>query len=194
MKDLQKLRKGFEKKLKLAEIENEMEEKYGCEFMAIGHLFNDGAHIIAKTDELSVAARLLNDFPADKERPLDASATNPKGGVFGLYKAGAERGFRDTYTKLKISWFHKGDEFEFELKIDGNELLEQFFINDQRKMADFERDTYKPTRRGHIVRDMDLPIKRFLCDQIAYQGGYRSATEPERIMDIINAIKEVRYE
>lgn len=37
---------------------------------------------------------------------------------------------------------------------------------------------------------MDLPIKRFLCDQVSYEGGYRSATEPERIQEIIDAIKE----
>lgn len=190
MKDLEKLKSEFDKKLKFAEIENQMESKFGCEFMVLGRINKEGVRIIAKTDDLHIASELLKEFPSDEEQVLDASARNPQGTVFGLYKAKAERGFRDTYTKLKITWLYKGNEFEFELKIDGDELLEQFFVNDQRKMTSIECETYKPMRRGHIVRDMDLPIKRFLCNQIAYQGGYRSATEPERIMDIVNAIKE----
>lgn len=190
MKDLEKLKSEFEKKYKLAEIENQMEERFGCEFMVIERLRNDGARIIAKTDDAHIAGKMLKDFPADTERPLNASARDPKGTIFGLYNARAERGFSDGYTKLIISWFHKNDEYEFNLKIDGNDLLEQFFINDRRKMSRIECDTYKPLRRGRIVRDMDLPIKRFLCDQIRYEGGHQSATEPERIEEIINAIKE----
>jgi len=190
MKDLEKLKSEFERKYKLAEIENQMEVKFGCEFMALERFKVQGSRIIAKTEDLHIAAAILKEYPADEEQSLNSSARDPKGTVFGLYHVRAERGFRDTYTKLKISWLHKGNEFEFNLKIDGNEILEQFFVNDQRKMTSIECETYKPMRRGHIVRDMDLPIKRFLCNQIAYQGGYRSATEPERIMDIVNAIKE----
>ncbi len=191
MKDLKKMKSEFERKYKLAKIENQMEEIFGCEFMVIERLWNDGARIIAKTDDVHIAAELLKEFPSDEKQSLNATASNPKGTIFGLYRARVERGFRDTYSKLLVSWLNKGNEYEFELKIDGNELLEQFFINAQRKMSRIECDTYKPLRRGHIVRDMDLPIKRFLCNQIAFEGGHRSATEPDRIMDIINAIKEV---
>lgn len=158
--------------------------------MVFERIFKKGARVIAKTEDSHVASELLKAFPADEEQPLDASARNTKGTIFGPYRARAERGFKDTFTTLKISWLHGGDEYEFELKIDGSELLERFFVNDQRKMSSIECETYKPLRRGHIVRNMDLPIKRFLCAQIAYEGGYRSATEPERIMDIVNAIKE----
>lgn len=191
MKDLEKMKYEFEKKLKLAETENQMEEKFGCEFMVLERIFGEGKRIIAMTEDLHIGAEMLKAFPADEKMPLNATATNPKGTVTGLYNVRAERGFRDQYTKLKVRWVNKGDDYEFETRIDGNELLEQFFVNDQRKMSRIECDTYKPLRRGHIVRDMDLPIKRFLCDQISYEGGLRSATEPERIDDIINAIKEI---
>lgn len=190
MKDLEKLKSEFERKYKLAEIENQMEVKFGCEFMALERFKVEGSRIIAKTEDLHIAAAILKEFPADEEQSLNSSARDPKGTVFGLYHVRAERGFRDTYTKLRVSWLNGGNEFEFDLKIDGNEILEKFFVNDQRKMTRIECDTYKPIRRGHIVRDMDLPIKRFLCDQISYEGGYRSATEPERIQEIIDAIKE----
>lgn len=190
MKDLENLKRKFELEFKFAKIENQMEERFGCVFLVYKRLWHDGARIVAKTDDAHIAGELLKAFPADEEQPLNASVGNPKGTVSGMYKARAERHFNDAYTKLKITWLHKGDEFEFELKIDGSELLEQFFVNAQRQMSSIERDTYKPVRRGRIVRDMDLPIKRFLCNQIAYEGGYQSATEPERIMDIVNAIKE----
>lgn len=190
MKDLEKLKSEFERKYKLAEIENQMEVKFGCEFMALERFKVEGSRIIAKTEDLHIAAAILKEYPADEEQSLNSSARDPKGTVFGLYRVRAERGFRDTYTKLRVSWLNGGNEFEFDLKIDGNEVLEKFFVNDQRKMSSSECETYKPLRRGRIVRDMDLPIKRFLCDQIAYAGGYRSATEPERIQEIIDAIKE----
>lgn len=190
MKDLQKMRSDFEEKWKFAEMENMMEQRFGCEFMVLGRIHRNGARIIAKTEDAHIASELLKAYPADEEQPLNASARDPKGTIFGLYHVRAERGFRDQYTKLRVTWLHDGNEFEFDLKIDGSELLEKFFVNDQRKMTRIECDTYKPLRRGHIVRDMDLPIKRFLCDQIAYEGGYRSATEPERIQEIIDAIKE----
>lgn len=190
MKDLAKLKSEFERKYKLAEIENQMEVKFGCEFMALERFKVKGSRIIAKTEDLHIAAAILKEYPADEEQSLNSSARDPKGTVFGLYHVRAERGFRDTYTKLRVSWLNGGDEFEFDLKIDGNEVLEKFFVNDQRKMTRIECETYKPLRGDHIVRDMDLPIKRFLCDQVSYEGGYRSATEPERIQEIIDAIKE----
>ena len=188
---MKKMKSEFEKKLKFAEKENQLEERFGCQFLVFERYKADGARIYAKEIDLHIASELLKAFPADEEVPLDTSARNPKGNVKGLYHARTERGFRDSYTKLRIEWLHKGDEYDFDVRIDGNERLERFFVNDQRKMTSSECETYRPLRRGHIVRDMDLPIKRFLCNQIEYQGGYRSATEPERIKEIIDAIKEV---
>ena len=190
MKDLAKLKSEFERKYKLAEIENQMEVKFGCEFMALERFNAQGSCIIAKTKDLHIAAAILKEYPADEEQSLNSSARDPKGTVFGLYHVRAERGFRDTYTKLRVSWLNGGNEFAFDLKIDGNEVLEKFFVNDQRKMTRIECETYKPLRSDRIVYDMDLPIKRFLCDQVSYEGGYRSATEPERKQEIIDAIKE----
>ena len=184
------MKSEFEKKLKFAEIGNQMEERFGCEFMVLSRIFKGGARIIAETDDVRIASELLKAFPADEELPLDASARNTKGTIFGLYQAKVERGFKAAFTTLEISWLHGGDEYEFRLKIDGSELLERFFVNDLRSMSISECYTYKPLKQGRLVRDMELPIKRFLCNQIEYEGGYRSATEPERIMEIINAIKE----
>lgn len=184
------MKQEFEAEYKCALIENQMEERFGCEFMVLGRFKAEGVRIIARNVDAHIAAELLKAFPADQEKPLDPTARNPKGTVFGLYRLSAERGFTDQFTKLKVQWICNDQEYEFELRIDGSVLLEQFFVNDHRKMSRIECDTYKPIRRGHIVREMDLPIKRFLCNQIAYEGGHRSATEPERIQEIIDAIKE----
>ena len=190
MKDLEKMKSEFERKYKLAEIGNQLEERFGCEFMVIDRSKEQGARFIAETDDIHIVGDLLKAFPADKEQALNATAGEPKGTIFGLYHVYANRGFRDLYTKLQIKWLNGNNEYQCELIIDENEVLEPFFVNDQRKMSRIECDTYKPMRRGHIVRDLDLPIKRFLCNQIRYEGGYQSATEPERIEEIINAIKE----
>lgn len=190
MKDLERMKSEFEKELKFAQIGNQMEERFGCEFAVLERFKKEGARIIARKEDIHVASELLKAYPADEEQSLDASARNPQGTIKGLYHVRAERGFRDMHTTLEVCWLHQGNQYEFRLTIDGNEVLEKFFVNEQRKMTRIECDTYKPLRRGHIVRDMDLPVKRFLCDQIRYEGGISSATEPDRIKEIIDAIKE----
>lgn len=200
MKDLEKMKADFAKKLEMAKVENEMEERFGIHFQVLDMLRGDGLRIIARGEGqygLSVdhitpheAACLLCAFDADTEQPLDASATNPRGTVRGLYHVRAERGFRSSFTLLRVEWLHGGNNYEIGLKIDGEEMLEKFFVNSTRKMDSSERETYKPTRRGHIVRELDLPIKRFICSHISYSGGYQSATDLAVINDIIETIKK----
>lgn len=199
MKDLEKMQAKFAKELEMAKVENEMEERFGIHFHVLEMLHGDGLRIIAKGEGqygLSVdhitpheAACLVCAFDADTEQPLDASATNPHGTVRGMYRVMAERGFRESFTLLRVEWLHGGNKYEIGLKIDGEEILEKYFVNSTRKMDSSERETYKPTRRGHLVRELDLPIKRFICSHITYSRGYQSATDLAAINDIIETIK-----
>lgn len=191
MTDLKKMRSEFEKKYRLAEVGNKMEEAFGCEFYVFDRFVgNDGARIVARTKDAHIAAKLLKAYPADEMISLNASASEPQGTKFGYYHVTAKRGFRDTYTSMQVQWLHGGDLFEFELPIDGNVLLEPFFYNDKRTMSRSERDTYRPDRNGQLINNMDLPIKRFICEHISYQGGYQSATDTDEIDNIIETIKK----
>lgn len=188
MKNLEEMKAKFEKELAFATKENEMEERFGCGFFVYERIKASGLHIVAKSDEMQVAKALLVAYPADEEQALDATAKNSQGTVFGLYHVYANRGYSGICTKLQVRWLHKGDEYHFELQIDGNDTLEQFFYNDRRKMSSSECSTYKPTRGDRLVYDMDLPIKRFQAAHISYSGGYLSCTDTDEINNIINAI------
>lgn len=189
----------FVKELEMAKVENEMEERFGIHFQVLEMLRGDGMRIIARgegqyglsVDHITMhdAACLLCAFGADTEQPLDASATNTSGTVRGMYRIMAERSFRASFTSLRIVWLHGGNSYEIGLKIDGEEMLEKYFVNSTRKMDSSERETYRPIRRGHLVRELDLPIKRFVCSHISYSRGYQSATDLDVINEIIETIK-----
>ena len=199
MKDLEKMQAKFAKELEMAKVENEMEERFGIHFQVLEMLRGDGLRIIARGEgqyglsvdhiTLHEAACLLCAFDADTEQPLDATATNPRGNVRGLYHVRAERSFRASYTLLRIEWLHGGNNYEIGLKIDGEEMLEKYFVDSTRKMDSSERETYKPIRRGQLVQELDLPIKRFICSHISYSGGHLSATNLDVINEIIETIK-----
>ena len=194
MNDLAKMRKEFEFKLKLAEKENEMESRFGVEFFALDRWKESGMRIYPSNEaDLDLAKRLLNEFPADTEIALDASAMNPKGDTFHKYHLRSERGYRDQYSVLEFEWICQGDSYQMKMRIDGNEVLEQFFNKAQRNISQSELSTYKPTDKWHhVIYDttkVQIPQRRFNCGQIQYSGGICSATDAEFIDQIIEAIK-----
>ena len=199
MKDLMKMKAKFEREFEMAKIENEMEERFNMHFRVMERLgTTDGLRVIAhcvgayglSVDEITMAeaARMLCAFPSDEKQVLNASATS-KGDTFGYYHIRTHRGFNAHFTTLSVEWLHGGNSYEFSLQIDGNEKLEGFFRDGVRPMDSAERSTYKPTRRGHLVKSMDLPIKKFNCNCITYSGGYQSATDTDVIDEIIRTIK-----
>lgn len=195
MTDLQKMREDFEKKYAREEKANVLELRFGTEFYVFDRFNKPGLRIVAKscnfpyeTISKETARKLLNAFPADEKLLLNSSASGPKDPIHGFYLVRAERGFRDSFTSLKVSWMNEGDEYEFLLHIDGDAVLEPFFDNSTRKMDSSELETYKPTYRGHIRREMDLPIKRFKCKHLSYKGGYLSCLDLDVIDQIIKSI------
>lgn len=196
MKDLQKMRDEFEKKIERERIANNLEERFGVEFYVFERFRANGLRILAHNDNfrdetisLALAKQLLEEFPADERLLLNATASGQKDEVHGFYHLCANRGFTAQFTSLKVHWLHKGNEYAFHLHIDGNEVLEQFFTPSTRRMDSTERETYKPTYRGHILREKDLPIMRFKCSHISYSGGHLAATDLAVIDEIISAIK-----
>ena len=200
MRDLQKMREEFEKKYKLQEMANNLEEKYGTgiEFYIFERHPKHGGYRISAHDgrglrnkpiSLSHARALLVDFPADKEQILNDTASGQKEPVYGLYRVCANRGYSDIFTELSVSWLSGGNEYNFTQQIDGNELLEPFFNESKRAMCDSERTTYRPHHGNTLINEMDLPIRRFKCSHISYSGGHLSATDLDAINDIIETIR-----
>lgn len=136
MKDLMKMKADHEKEFRMAVIGNQLEERFHTPFQVLERIKGDGLRIIAKsvgkygingdTIDMTTAALLLSYFPADEPQPLNASAINPKGDIFGLYRVRVNRGFRAAFTSLNVEWLHGDNDFEITLKIDGNDALEPF--------------------------------------------------------------------
>lgn len=187
MKDLEKMRKDFEQKLRFAEMENEFENKYGIKC----HVFESMGQILCtcKTDSNQIAGRILRDIPADKEVFLDRSATN-KGENKYFYHLTSSRGYSDSKSTLRIEFVSGEIMYWIELPINGNDAIEHFFDDGMRKMADHELNTYKPVRRGRICREYELPCKRFkFSHYIQYSGGNFVAQNHSAIDEIVNALK-----
>ena len=187
MKDLEKMRKDFEQKLRFAEMENEFEAKFGISC----HVFESGNDLLCtcKTEDNAIAGRILREFPADKEILLDKSAVR-SGENKHFYHLTSIRGYSDSKSSLKIEFIHEGIMYWVEVPINGNEAIEKFFDDGMRKMADHELSTYKPVRRGHICREYELPCKRFrYSSYIQYSGGHFVAQNHSAIDEIVNALK-----
>lgn len=187
MKDLEKMRKDFEQKLRFAEKENEFEAKFGISC----HIFESGNEVLCtcETEDNAIAGRILREFPADKEIFLDKSATNSGENKY-FYRLTSSRGYSDSKSSLKIEFVSAGIRYWVEVPINGNEAIEKFFDNGMRKMADHELSTYKPVRRGHICREYELPCKRFrYSSYIQYSGGHFVAQNHSAIDEIVNVLK-----
>lgn len=186
MKDIEKMKREFEQKLKLAELENKLEVEIGCTFSVFDGYGRTYAH--AKNIELSQAARLLATYAPTENVELDSTATARATKSY-VYRVEAERRYSDHFTSLVISWVSNNIHFQFTMPIDGNERLAQFFTDGQREMTRTEQSTYKPTRGNKLVYNLTLPIKRFKCEYIEYQGGHLSLLNTNEIDKIIRTIK-----
>lgn len=187
MKDLEKMRKEFEQKLRFAEMENDFEQKFGISC----HVFECMGKILCtcKTDNNEIAGRILREIPAEKELFLDKTATN-KGENKHFYHLTSSREYHDSKSTLKIEFVSGEIEYWVEVPIDGNEAIDKFFDSGMRKMADHELSTYKPVRRGRICREYELPCKRFkFSHYIQYSGGHFVAQNISAIDEIVNALK-----
>lgn len=191
MNDLNKLKKELVLKYKIAKMENELEERFnGCflVFSSLGRI-----HVcMREPNNVVMAAAVLNAYPSDTMIDVAPTCSKPEGEFKYSYRVRSDRGYADTYSTLTIQWISDEIKYKIELRIDGVDVLEQFFLNGQREISQSELSTYKPTRRNCLVRHMTLPIKDFLCENVSYVGGYREATDIDTINNIVETIKNYK--
>lgn len=186
MKDINKIREEYEIKVKQAEIANNFEAVYNIEPIVFK---SSGKTFVSVSVDNATAKRILSDLQPEKEMLVNDTATGQKKPVYSLYRLDSNRGFSDRFSTLEIRFFNNGLCYWLKLQINENSVLDPFFNDGVRNIADFERSTYKPTKRGICVRNYDIPCKRFKGDYIAYVGGHYVSTDLKVINDIIEAIK-----
>lgn len=185
MNDINKMRADFEEKIRLAEMENDFETRYGIKVGVFNMKDYDMVHF--KCDN-ETAKRLLNELEADTEWAIDHE---PNSENVSKYRLCSSRRYSDQYSKLEIEFINKGVKYWIDLAIDGNELLLPFFKRTWRNITVTELSTWHPmTSTGALDRNRQIPQMSFNSPQvIRYYGGDQLLVDEEEIENIINTIK-----
>ena len=185
MNDINKMRAGFEEKIRLAEMENDFENRYGIKVGVFNMGDYDMVHIECDNE---TAKRLLNELEADKEWAIDHERDSKH---MYKYRLCSIRRYSDQYSKLEIEFINKDVKYWIDLPIDGNELLMPFFRRTRRTITETELSTWHPVNnQGTLDRDMQIPQMSFNSQNVKrYYGGDQLLVDGEEIERIINAIK-----
>lgn len=132
MKDIEKMRAEMEKKIRLAEISNEIEEKVGIECSVLGEPATQKGKTWLNFGEVSKeqAAKILKMFPWTEKAKRTRSASDNS--VLEMnYLLETKRYPKEPLTKLSIEWIH--DEYFISLGIrirpDDEALMGYFKMN-----------------------------------------------------------------
>lgn len=185
MKDIEKMRAEFEEKIRLAEMENEFETRYGIK---VGVFHSNGYDMVHIECDNETAKRVLNEFEADTEWAIDHERDSKH---MYKYRLCSIRRYSDQYSKLEIEFINKGVKYWIDLAIDGNELLLPFFKGTRRKITETEFSTWHPmNEHGYYDPNMLIPQMSFNSQNVKrYYGGDQLLVDPNEIEMIISAIK-----
>lgn len=185
MKDIEKMRAEFEEKIRLAEMENDFENRYGIK---VGVFHVNGYDMVHIECDNETAKRVLNEFEADTEWAIDHERDSKH---MYKYRLCSIMRYSDRYSKLEIEFINKGVKYWIDLAIDGNELLVPFFRRTHRTITETELSTWHPVNhQGTLYRDMQIPQMSFNSQNVKrYYGGDQLLVDGDEIDRIINAIK-----
>ena len=188
MKDLEKIKREYEEKLRLAELANNFERVTSIE----PNVFHSGDYdfISVKGYDIATIARVLKEYPADAPIVLNASAIHI-GDKHGMYHLSSRRDYNDKASRLEIEYYNNNVKFWLDININGNEVLEQFFTDSYRTIEDTELSTYHPVNHeGKLYHDMRIPCKKFKNRNVeTYYKSVEVLLDENEIDNIINAIK-----
>lgn len=189
MKDIEAIRKKFEEEIRLAELANDFERKFGIE--PITFSMRDYDVISVKCDN-KTAASVLNGIEPTEEILLNSGYTF-KEECRNMYKIMTSRGYSDRCSTMEVSFKCGNIEYDLHIEIDGNEPLSDFFTNSMRPIVDPELSTYHPIKYdGTLNRGMKIPCMKFKCGKTAnYYGGVQVLTDADEIKKIIEHLKEL---
>ena len=196
MNNIEELKKQFEAKIKIAELENRLEEQLngtGCKVSIFmerdGLLYGSIRCIDSAVDRptLEQAAGCLQKLPADHDVNV---YTGSKGGYqYMPYGVKTSCGYKEQ-PKLEIIWVYEG--MELHVYIDATlPALQGFFQIKQREISSIEQSIYC-NDRGARYRDIRIPVYCFKdagAAQTRFEGGYVTLWDEQLIYRIVDTIK-----
>ena len=189
MKDIAKMREDMERKIRLAEMSNELEEKIGIDCTVMGESGTQKGKTWISFGEVTKeqAAKILKMFPWT-ERTRSASDNS----VLEMsYLLETHRYPKEPLTKLSIEWIHNEYFLTLDIRImPDDEVLMGYFKRDWYELSSDSIGLYygavSPRDRENLSRQ---PVLSFNCgSQIRYQGGYFLQTSEGHAECIISEI------
>ena len=175
MKDIAEMREEMERKIRLAEISNEIEAKVGVECSCLGEpATQKGKTWICFGDVTKEqASKILKAFPwTEKAKKVKSASDNS---VLELsYLLWTKRYPKEPFTKLEIEWIH--EQYFLSLKIElrpDDDVLMGYFRKDKYSLDDSSIGLYygavSPRDKSYLK---EQSVLSFNCGhQIRYCGG-----------------------
>ncbi len=173
MKDIAKLREEYDRKLKYAEYENELEERVGVSCSIIGSSLTQKGktHVYFGSLSKEQTSRLLKEMPSTED-----ALTSGRGGVkMALpHILSVSRSPREAHTMLEMEWIHGEWDISLKMPLDpGDGVLMQYF---RQGLYEIDNATiglfYGAVSPREKSRLKDVPYLTFNSgDIIRYKGG-----------------------
>ena len=174
MKDIEKMRREMEQKIKLAELSNKIEEQTGIECSAMGEsCCQRGKQRIWFGEVTKVqAAKVLKMFPW-----TERSKTRSRNGedILISYILSTSQGPKEYNTKLSIAWIHGEYDMGLDMRIDpSDDVLMGYFKSDKYEIDDSTIGLYfgavSPSKKSDLRY---RPCLSFNCGSVVrFHGGY----------------------
>lgn len=188
--DIEKMKAEFEEKLRMAELENKLNE--GVEGYEL-HLSKDSKYRILvrlpydtrtgfNEPSIEHMAEVLRNYPKTEDIVYDRKYNLP-------YVIHARRGYGDRYGTLSLSWNSGEYVVRGSLQIDGTDLYDEFFEPvTLRPTTNSENSTYTSIHEAGLIGSYVVPVYDFKAEQKSFYGGVNlliDATEAERLIEFI---------
>lgn len=192
MKDIAKMREEMERKIRLAEMSNEIEEKVGIACTVMGESSTQKGKTWISFGDVTKeqASKILKMFPWTEKAKRTKSAIDSS--VLEMsYLLETHRYPKEPLTKLEIEWIH--EQYLISLKIElrpDDDVLMGYFRRDWYELSSDSIGVYygavSSRDRENLSRQSVLS---FNCgSQIRYQGGYFLQTSEGHAECIISEI------
>lgn len=175
MKDIAKMREEMERKIRLAEMSNEVEEKVGIECTVMGESGTQKGKTWISFGEVTKedAAKILRAFPWTEKAKRTKSASDNS--VLEMsYLLETKRYPKESLTKLSIEWIHNEYFITLGIRImPDDEVLMGYFKRDWFTIDDSTIGLYFGAVSPRDNEDLrHQPVLSFNCgSQIRYYGG-----------------------
>lgn len=197
--DIEKMRAEFEEKIRLAELENKLNEGVeGYEIHVNDKIVKDAPYsywinvripykprVGFVEPSISDVADVLKRFQNTRDTVYDNRWSLP-------FVVHARRSYGDRYGILSLSWISGEYQVNCSLQIDGSDLYDEFFRNISfRPTTSSEDSTYVSIHQSRAEKICPVvPEYNFKAEQKCYYGGVKLLIDLDEIERLIEFIKK----